>query len=82
MGATMHFRQPMTIVRNDNSGSFVLTILVILLPRPIILVLVVVIVAFIGRCSWLQPRQVSTPRLDVRVAQAGVITGRDEGVVA
>ena len=68
----------MTTVRNDNSGSFVLTILVILLPRPIILVLVVVVVvAVIGRHSWLQPRRVSTPGLDVRVAQAGVIIGRD-----
>ena len=67
----------MTIVRNDNGGSFVLTILVILLPRPIILVLVIVVVVVIGRRSWLQPRRVSTPGLDVRVAQAGVIAGRD-----
>ena len=69
----------MTTVRNDNSGSFVLKILVILLRRPIILVLVVVVlvVAIIGRHSWLQPRWVSTLGLDVRIAQAGVIAGPD-----
>ena len=69
----------MTTVRNDNSGSFFLTILVILLPRLIVLILVVVgVVAVIGRRSWLQPRRVSTPGLDVRVAQAGVIAGHDK----
>ena len=69
----------MTTVRNDNSGSFVLTILVILLPRPIILILVIIIVVVtvIVRRSWLQPRRVGTPGLDVRVAQAGITAGRD-----
>ena len=66
-----------SFIRNDKSGSFVLTILVILLTRPIILVLVIVVVAVIGRRSWLPPRRVSTPGLDLRVAHAGVIAGPD-----
>ena len=69
-------------VRNDNTGSVVLTMLVILLPRPIILVLIVAVIVVVAvivliRRSWLEPRRVSTPELHVRVAQAGVIAGRD-----
>ena len=79
-------------IRNDNSGSQESRVhrrticprpgLVILLPRPIILVLVVVevatvVVAAVGRRSGIESRRVSTPGLEVRVAQAGVIAGSD-----
>lgn len=58
--------------------------LVILLPSPInivpvVVVVAAVVVAVVVRPSRLEPRRVGTRGLDVRVAQAGVIAGRDVG---